>query len=196
MPEDAKNISAIRLIAGLGNPGVEYQFTRHNIGFLVADRLAGRLGAKWENAAKWGAQVAKVDAVLLVKPMTYMNRSGLPLRAVTQFYKIEPAEVLVVVDDFALPLGRLRVRPDGGPGGHNGLESVIVEMGTEEIPRLRVGIGSAPSQGTVDYVLGRFFEEEKPLVLSTVDRAADAAKCAIDNGLNSAMNTFNKAEEL
>lgn len=186
----------IRLIAGLGNPGAEYQFTRHNIGFLVADRLAASLGAKWENSAKWGAQVAKLDQVFLVKPMTYMNRSGSPLRAVTQFYKIEAAEVLVVVDDFALPLGRLRIRPDGGPGGHNGLESVIIEMATEQIPRLRVGIGSAPSQGTVDYVLGRFFEEEKPMVASTVDRAADAAKCAIDNGLLSAMNTFNKVEEL
>jgi PTH1 family peptidyl-tRNA hydrolase len=196
MPEDVKNSSPIRLIAGLGNPGAEYQFTRHNIGFLVADRLAARLGATWENSTKWGAQVAKVDQVFLVKPMTYMNRSGQPLRAVTQFYKIEPAEVLVVLDDFALPLGRLRVRQSGGPGGHNGLESVIVEMGSEEIPRLRVGIGNAPGEGAVDYVLGRFFEEEKAMVVSTVDRAADAAKCAIDNGLISAMNTFNKAEEL
>jgi PTH1 family peptidyl-tRNA hydrolase len=186
----------IRLIAGLGNPGAEYQFTRHNIGFLVVDRLASRLGAQWDNSTKWGAQVAKLDQLLLVKPMTYMNRSGLPLRAVTEFFKVEAAEVLVVVDDFALPLGRLRIRPDGGPGGHNGLESVIVEMATEEIPRLRVGIGSAPSQGTVDYVLGRFFEEEKPMVASTIERAAEAAKCAIDNGLNSAMNTFNKVEEL
>jgi PTH1 family peptidyl-tRNA hydrolase len=125
-----------------------------------------------------------------------MNRSGEPLRAVTQFYKIAPAEMLVVLDDFALPLGRLRIRKGGSPGGHNGLESVIVELGDEEIPRLRVGIGGAPSEGAVDHVLGRFFEEEKPVVAATVERAADAAKCAIDNDLVSAMNTFNKTEEL
>ena len=196
MPDDATNTPPIRLIAGLGNPGAEYQFTRHNIGFLVVDRLAALLGAKWENSTKWGAHVAKVDQVFLVKPMTYMNRSGLPLRAVAQFYKIEPAEVMPVLDDFSLPLGRVRIRQGGSPGGHNGLESVIVELGTEEIPRLRVGIGNAPAHGSVDYVLSRFFEEDQPVVVSSIERAAEAAKCAIDNGLNSAMNTFNKVEEL
>jgi PTH1 family peptidyl-tRNA hydrolase len=125
-----------------------------------------------------------------------MNRSGHPLFAIAQFYKIEPREILVVLDDLALPLGRIRIRPDGGTGGHNGLESVIVQFGTEEIPRLRVGIGAAPREGGVDYVLGRFFDEEKPLVRSTIERAAEAVKCAIDNGLVSAMNTFNKSEEL
>jgi PTH1 family peptidyl-tRNA hydrolase len=95
---------------------------------------------------------------------------------------------------LALPLGRLRIRSDGGSGGHNGLESIIAQFGTEEIPRLRIGIGAAPDQGSTDYVLGRFFEEEKPLVRSTIDRAVDAVKCAIDNGLVSAMNTFNKPE--
>lgn len=191
----ADQVAPIRLVAGLGNPGPEYQFTRHNIGFLVVDRLAARLGASWEKSSKWDAQVAKVDGVFLVKPMTFMNCSGEPLRALTQFYKIPPGEALVVVDDFALPLGRLRIRQSGGPGGHNGLESVIVELQTEEIPRLRIGIGSAPVQGSTDYVLGRFFEEEKPIVAAAVERACDAAKCAIDNGLISAMNTYNKAEE-
>ena len=103
--------------------------------------------------------------------------------------------MLVILDDHALPLGRIRIRPDGGTGGHNGLESVIVEMGTEEIPRLRIGIGEPPRDGSVDYVLGRFFEEEKPIVKSTIERAAEAVKSAIDNGLVSAMNTFNKNEE-
>ena len=123
-----------------------------------------------------------------------MNRSGHPIFDVAQFYKIEPGQILIVVDDFALPLGRLRIRSDGGSGGHNGLESIIAQFGTEEIPRLRIGIGAAPDQGSVDYVLGRFFEEETPLVRSTIDRAVDAVKCAIDNGLVSAMNTFNKPE--
>jgi len=120
-----------------------------------------------------------------------MNRSGFPLFAVAQFYKIASQEILVVLDDFALPLGRLRLRMRGGPGGHNGLESIIVQFGTEEIPRLRIGIGAAPREGSVDYVLSRFFEEEKPLVRSTIDRAVEAVKCAVDNGLVSAMNNFN-----
>jgi PTH1 family peptidyl-tRNA hydrolase len=127
--------------------------------------------------------------------MTYMNCSGEPLRVLSQFYKIAPAEVLLVVDDFALPLGRLRMRQGGGPGGHNGLESVIVELQDEEIPRLRIGIGQAPVEGSTDYVLGRFFEEEKPVIAAAIERACDAAKAAIDNGLISAMNTYNKAEE-
>ena len=133
--------------------------------------------------------------LILVKPITYMNRSGEPLAALAQFFKIEAREILVVLDDLALPLGRLRLRASGGPGGHNGLESIIVRFGTEDIPRLRIGIGAAPREGSVEYVLSRFFEEEKPLVRSTIDRAAEAVKCAIDNGLVSAMNTFNKTEE-
>jgi PTH1 family peptidyl-tRNA hydrolase len=185
----------IRLVAGLGNPGPEYANTRHNVGFLVVDRLAEQFGSTWERSTKWDAVVTKYDEVFLLKPMSFMNRSGHPLFAIAQFYKIDPAEILVVLDDLALPLGRLRLRAGGSPGGHNGLESIIAQFGTEEIPRLRIGIGAAPSAGSIDYVLSRFFEEEKPLVRSTIDRAAEAVKCAIDNGLVSAMNTFNKTEE-
>ena len=188
--------TAIRLIAGLGNPGSEYAATRHNIGFMVVDQLAAQFGSAWEKSAKWDALSTKCGAVLLVKPLTFMNRSGYPILTVAQFYKIEPQEILVVLDDFALPLGRLRLRTRGGPGGHNGLESVIVQFGTEEIPRLRIGIGAAPREGSVDYVLSRFFDEEKPTVRLTIDRAVEALKCTIDNGLVSAMNTFNKPEEI
>ena len=188
--------SKIRLVAGLGNPGPEYQHTRHNIGFLFADLLASRAGMTWEKSNKWGAQWTKLGDVLLVKPMTYMNRSGEPIAAVARFHKIVPGEILVVLDDFSLPLGRLRIRQGGSPGGHNGLESVVVQLGTDQVPRLRIGIGDSPREGSVDYVLGKFFEEERPVVVSAVERAADAVKCAIDNGLVSAMNTFNKVEEL
>ena len=188
--------SKIRLVAGLGNPGPEYQYTRHNIGFLFADLLASRAGMTWEKSSKWGAQWTKLGDVLLVKPMTYMNRSGEPIAAVARFHKIVPGEILVVLDDFSLPLGRLRIRQGGSPGGHNGLESVVVQLGTDQVPRLRIGIGDSPREGSVDYVLGKFFEEERPVVVSAVERAADAVKCAIDNGLVSAMNTFNKVEEL
>jgi peptidyl-tRNA hydrolase, PTH1 family len=184
-----------RLVAGLGNPGPEYASTRHNIGFMVADQLAAQFGSTWEKSTKWDALLAKCGDVFLTKPMSYMNRSGYPLLAVAQFYKIDPPEILVMLDDMALPLGRLRLRLGGGSGGHNGLESVIMQFATEEIPRLRIGIGEAPATGSVDYVLSHFFEEEKPIVRSTIDRAVAAVKCAIDNDLISAMNIFNKTEE-
>jgi PTH1 family peptidyl-tRNA hydrolase len=185
----------IRLIVGLGNPGAEYNGTRHNIGFEVVDRLAMEWGLAWQHSKNWHALWAKNDRVIMVKPTSYMNRSGEPLQSVAQFYKIAPSEMLVVLDDMALPLGRLRLRPDGGTAGHNGLESIILQFVTEEIPRLRIGIGAAPVDGATDYVLGRFFEEERPVVERTISRAADAVKCAIDNGLLSAMNLFNKNPE-
>jgi PTH1 family peptidyl-tRNA hydrolase len=163
---------------------------------MVADQLAAQFGSAWDRSTKWEALLTKCGGALLVKPMSFMNRSGYPLFAVAQFYKIAPEEILVLLDDFALPLGRLRLRARGGSGGHNGLESVIMRFGTEEIPRLRIGIGEAPREGAVDYVLSRFFDEEKPLVRSAIDRAVEAVKCAIDNGLVSAMNTFNKSDEL
>jgi PTH1 family peptidyl-tRNA hydrolase len=191
--------TAIRLIAGLGNPGPEYAATRHNIGFMVVDQLVAQFGSAWEKSvpqAREDALSAKCGGVVLVKPLSFMNRSGYALFTVAQFYKIEPQQVLVALDDLALPLGRLRLRARGGSGGHNGLDSVIAHFGTEEIPRLRIGIGAAPREGSADYVLSRFFDEEKPIVRSTIDRAVEALKCAIDNGLVSAMNTFNKYEEI
>jgi peptidyl-tRNA hydrolase, PTH1 family len=188
-----EKVPSIRLIAGLGNPGAEYVGTRHNIGFMVVDQFAAQFGSTWEKSAKWDALTAKCGDVLLAKPLSFMNRSGHPLCALAQFYKIAPEEILVVLDDFALSLGRLRIRLEGGTGGHNGLESIIVQFGSDQIPRLRIGIGAVPEQGATDYVLGRFFDEEKPLVRSTIDRAVEAVKCAIDNGVLSAMNLFNQS---
>jgi PTH1 family peptidyl-tRNA hydrolase len=188
-------LSTIRLVVGLGNPGAEYDRTRHNIGFDVVNLLAGEWGLTWQHSKSWHALWAKGEKAILVKPTSYMNRSGEPLSAVANFYKIAPAEILVVLDDFALELGRLRVRLDGGTGGHNGLESIILQLGSEAIPRLRIGIGSAPAEGATDHVLGRFFKEEQPIVEKAIERAADAVKCAIDNGVLSAMNLFNKIPE-
>ncbi len=185
----------IRCVAGLGNPGPEYAGTRHNIGFLVVDHLAAEFGSTWEKSTKWGALTSRHGELLLAKPMSFMNRSGYPLVAIAQFYKFAPSEILVVLDDFALPLGRIRIRAGGGTGGHNGLDSVIMQFGTEEIPRLRIGIGAAPVAGSVDYVLGRFFEEERALVKSAIERSVEAITCAVDNGVVAAMNTFNKVEE-
>jgi peptidyl-tRNA hydrolase, PTH1 family len=162
---------------------------------MVIDQLAAQFAASWQRSAKWDALLVKSGTRLLVKPLSFMNRSGYPLLAIAQFYKIEAAEILIVLDDFSLPLGRLRLRLGGGSGGHNGLESIIAQFGTEQIPRLRIGIGAAPREGSVDYVLSRFLEEEKPLVRSVIDRAAQAVKCAIDKDVISAMNIFNKTEE-
>ncbi len=187
--------SPIRLVAGLGNPGPEYAGTRHNVGFAAVDFFAQQQAASWQRESKWNAAVAKINDTILVKPLSFMNRSGEPVAAVANFYKIEPANILVALDDFALPLGRLRIRERGGPGGHNGLESVIVHLATEDVPRLRLGIGAAPEHSSVDYVLSRFFDEEKERVITMIERAAEAIKCAVDNGAVSAMNTFNKAEE-
>src|ERR1700719_3085491 len=172
-------LSTVRLVVGLGNPGAEYTGTRHNVGFEVLDRLAAEWGLTWQHSKSWHALWAKGDKAILVKPTSYVNRSGGPLQAVAHFYKVAPTEILVVLDDMALALGRLRLRPDGGTAGHNGLESIIVQFGTEEIPRLRIGIGAAPREGAVDYVLSRFFEEERPLVRAAIDRAVDAVKCVI-----------------
>lgn len=188
------NETRIRLVAGLGNPGREYQRTRHNVGFMVLDRLAADAQLPWDYSEKWGAAWAKSD-VILAKPATFMNRSGEPLSALVNFYKIDASEILVVLDDFALPLGRLRLRSQGSSGGHNGLESIFEHLGTEAVPRLRVGIGAAPSAGAVDYVLSRFFEEEQPVLDAAINRAAEAVKCAIDKGLFAAMNVFNKPPE-
>lgn len=187
--------AGIRLVVGLGNPGPEYERTRHNIGFAVLDRLADEAKIEWQRKQSWGAFWAKAGETLLVKPMTYMNRSGGALGAVAQFYKIAPEEFLAVFDDMALELGRLRIRVGGSAGGHNGMESIITTFGTEKISRLRVGIGGAPGAGATDYVLGRFFAEEQPIVETTIQRAAEAVKWAIDKGVVSAMNTFNKNSE-
>jgi PTH1 family peptidyl-tRNA hydrolase len=187
--------SQVRLVVGLGNPGPEYNRTRHNVGFEVVDVLAAEWGLSWQHSKSWRALWAKSEKSILVKPASYMNRSGEPLAAVANFYKIAPTEILVVLDDMALELGRLRLRTEGGTAGHNGLESIILQFGTEEIPRLRIGIGAAPTEGAVDYVLGRFFEEERPIVEKTITRAADAVKWAIDKGVLSAMNLFNKNPE-
>jgi PTH1 family peptidyl-tRNA hydrolase len=184
----------IRLVAGLGNPGREYQRTRHNVGFMVLDRLTNDRGLPWEYSEKWGAAFAKAETIF-VKPATFMNRSGEPLAAIANFYKITAPEILVVLDDFALPLGRLRLRAQGSSGGHNGLESISEHFATESVARLRVGIGAAPREGATDYVLGRFFEEEQPLLDLTIKRAAAAVNCALDKGLFAAMNEFNKTPD-
>ncbi len=180
-----------RLLVGLGNPGREYSGTRHNIGFMILDRLAAAAGASFRADRKWQAEVAVAGDVWLCKPQTYMNLSGESVGAITRFYKIEPANVLVVLDDMALPLGRLRLRERGSAGGHNGLQSILDHLGTPSIPRLRVGIGSAEPGAATDHVLGRFAVDERSLVEQSLNRAVEAIQFAQSHDLPSAMTRFN-----
>ena len=188
-----------RLLVGLGNPGREYSGTRHNVGFMVLDRLAATSGATFRAEKKWQAEAAFVSSpntggangVWLLKPQTYMNLSGESVSALARFYQIEPARILVVLDDMALPMGRLRLRERGSHGGHNGLRSIVDHLGTQDVPRLRVGIGSSEPGAAVGHVLGRFAVDERPLVEQSLDRAVEAIRFAQENDLPSAMNKFN-----
>jgi len=180
-----------QLIVGLGNPGREYTDTRHNIGFMIVDRIAAKAGAEWRSEKRWETQVARAGSTWLLKPQTYMNLSGKAVAHLTGFYKIPAESVLVILDDMALPLGKLRFRASGSAGGHNGLQSVIEHLGTPAVPRLRVGIGSAQPGASVSHVLGRFQDEERPVLNEVLDRALGAIQCAQTEGLPTAMNRFN-----
>ena len=183
--------SPFRLIVGLGNPGREYADTRHNVGFMILDHLAASARAAFRAEKKWQAQVATTGDVWLCKPQTFMNLSGESVSALGHFYKIEPSQVLVVLDDMALPLGRLRLRENGSAGGHNGLQSVLEHFGTQSIARLRVGIGAAAGEAT-GHVLGRFALAERPALDEALTRAAEAITFAQSHGFAAAMNTYNQ----
>lgn len=180
---------------GLGNPGERYRRTRHNVGFLVVDELASRAGATRgrEEADAWvaPARIAGED-VLLAKPLTFMNRSGSSVERLLGPYEAQPSDVLVVVDDVALELGHLRVRERGSHGGHNGLRSLIESLGTEEYPRIRVGIRKGePPADLAGFVLSDFQQEDVLVVQETIGWAADAVECVIAEGVPAAMNRFN-----
>jgi PTH1 family peptidyl-tRNA hydrolase len=190
----------MKLIVGLGNPGLEYRDTRHNVGFKVIDALADRwrIGDQWRE--KFDALHMKTavgeEAVIVAKPITFMNLSGQAISGLAGFYKIEPADIFVVTDDVALPLGRLRARRDGGAGGHNGLKSVIQSLATQAFPRMRVGVGRGDSRRDLaDHVLGRFDADERDTVSAAVLRAADATEVFLSDGIERVMNVFNAATE-
>lgn len=180
-----------RLIVGLGNPGKEYERTRHNVGFMVLDRLAARVGASWRKEKEWKAEVARHDGILFCKPTSFMNLSGKPVSTVAHFYKIAPGEMLVVYDDVALPVGKLRFRADGSAGGHNGIKSIVEHLGTQAVPRLRLGIGASDPGEMVSHVLGRFSPAELPALEEGLASAVEAVEFAQTRGLQAAMNQFN-----
>jgi PTH1 family peptidyl-tRNA hydrolase len=184
----------IRLVAGLGNPGREYENTRHNVGFLIIDALAARAGLALAFSNSWQALWGKAaDGCLYLKPQTFMNHSGRAVRAVSQFYKVAAAEMLIIYDDLALPLGQLRLRREGSSGGQNGMQSVIECLGTSAVPRLRMGIGEAGRKSMVDHVLGRFGPSERAALDDAVIRAMQAVDCARQQGIEIAMNQFNRS---
>jgi PTH1 family peptidyl-tRNA hydrolase len=183
----------VKLVFGLGNPGTRYENTRHNLGFMVIEELARRhdIDIRLERFHAWfGTGTIGGHTVGLGKPTTFVNRSGQAVAAARAFYKVELHDLLVIVDDLALEPGRLRFRPGGRDGGHNGLANVDQHLGSNEYPRLRIGIGPGP-QGSTPHVLGRISEEERPLFDSAVRRAADGVAYWLDHDVAQAMNRFN-----
>jgi peptidyl-tRNA hydrolase, PTH1 family len=183
----------MKLIVGLGNPGDEYRDTRHNVGFMVVDTIAKRHALGWRHrdqvmlAKNFGA-----DAFLVAKPLTYVNRSGDAVGELMRYYDVGPADLLVVVDEAALPFGRLRVRARGSAGGHNGLKSIIERLETTEFARLRLGVGRGdPRRELADHVLARFEPDERAELEAFIARAADAAEMFTVEGIEKVMNEYN-----
>jgi len=188
--------SATYLIAGLGNPGSEYERTRHNAGFMLVERLAENWRGAWRTEKKFKAEVAAASVsgrkVLLVKPLTFMNLSGEAVGPLTRFYRVPPANLLVVVDDADLALGRARLRPGGSPGGHHGLESVERHVGSRDWARLRLGIGRQGGLREISgHVLGRFGAGEADVFAKVLEHAVRQTECWLNDGAEPAMNRFN-----
>ena len=188
--------SAGWMLVGLGNPGLNYERSRHNVGFRAIDLLCSKLGCRADrlrSKALTGFCELGGQKVLLVKPVTYMNLSGQAVRALADYYKIPPEHILVIFDDISLPVGKLRVRPNGSAGGHNGIQSLIAELGSQEYPRIKVGVGAKPhpDYDLADWVLSSFTKEEEALLVPTLKRAIEAAESIIADGVPQTMNRFN-----
>ena len=190
-----ENAAVFRLVVGLGNPGRDYAGTRHNVGFLVVDELARRTASQFSFDTKWNSDLSSCGGRALMKPQTFMNLSGEAVGDYVRYFKLAQNEVMIILDDISLPLGTLRLRKSGSAGGHNGLESVLVHLSTEAVPRLRVGIGAPDGQPLHEHVLGRFAESEHLAVAEAVSRAADAFEYANAHGLDAAMNQFNQKNQ-
>ena len=191
----------MRLLVGLGNPGSQYRDTRHNVGFWVADEIARRWGVSdgWRErfeALTVRGRTAGGETAFVAKPLTFMNLSGFAVSKLAQYFQIEPADTLVIVDEVTLPLGRLRARRAGSAGDHNGLKSIVEQLGTDAFPRLRLGVGRGDDRRDLaDHVLSRFEPAERATIEAAVLRAADAAEMFVAEGIERVMNTFNAAAD-
>ncbi len=186
------------LIAGLGNPEKKYEATRHNIGFETIDLFVHKTGIKLnkiKHKAVFGDGIVAGEKVIVAKPQTYMNLSGESIRDIVNFYKIPVENVIIVCDDINIELGRIRIRPKGSDGGHNGLKSIIYQLGNDNFVRIRMGVGAPKGEhyNLADYVLGRFSKEEVEILTPTANRVVDAIETIIKNGVSDAMNKFNGA---
>lgn len=181
----------MKLVVGLGNPGKKYAGTRHNVGFAVVDRLADT--ARWQERFQSSAaeRIEGEQKVVFVKPLTFMNLSGRSVRQWVDFYQISVSDLLIVCDDFNLPLGTLRARARGTAGGHNGLKDIQHHLGTTEYARLRIGVGAPEGQDAVDFVLERFRPTEKPIIEEAIEKAVQAVGVWIQQGIEACMNTYN-----
>jgi peptidyl-tRNA hydrolase, PTH1 family len=189
----------VKLIVGLGNPGPRYAVTRHNVGFRVIDEIAARQGLTLDGGPA-DALVAKVrswsEPAWIVKPLTMMNLSGHAVADLARFYQVGPGDILVIVDEAQLPLGRLRARRGGSAGGHNGLKSVIAQLGTDRFPRLRIGVGRGDARRDLaDHVLAKFERDEQPDIDAAIAKAADASEVFVNDGIEAVMNRFNAKEK-
>jgi peptidyl-tRNA hydrolase, PTH1 family len=192
MDENIPAIPEIKMIVGLGNPGRQYEDTRHNVGFMLLDHLAREDGVTFESRPRWQSHVAKLPSgILLVKPQTFMNLSGRAARQIASFHHWPTESVFVVYDDLALPLGKLRFREKGSAGGHNGIKSLIEHFGSDAFPRLKIGIGNATGAEMVGHVLGKFRAEERDELENTLARAVQGVQFALSRGLPAAANLYN-----
>jgi PTH1 family peptidyl-tRNA hydrolase len=181
------------VIAGLGNPGKEYASSRHNAGYMAVEYLAEKLNTKLNKLkfnSVYGDTSINGEKVMLVKPVTYMNKSGIAIAEIVKFYKISTSNLIVIYDDIDIPLGALRIRPSGSAGTHNGMKSIVDSIGSE-FPRIRIGIGRNEEMDLADFVLQKFSRNEKDIVTPIIERAAEAAVEIIENGIDSAMQKFN-----
>jgi PTH1 family peptidyl-tRNA hydrolase len=190
-----KEAEEVKLIVGLGNPGSRYELTRHNIGFIIVDQLVDKYvpaGLRKKGKVLLAEAAIGGEKVLLAKPQTFMNLSGQGVIPLAQFYKIVPADILVIYDDLDLEVGKIRMRPEGGSGGHNGIKSIIQLLGTEEFPRLKIGIGRPPADwDAADYVLSRFTSEEWSVITKAIDNGMAATEAYLKEGIHQAMNKYN-----
>ena len=183
---------SFQLIIGLGNPGRQYQETRHNVGFMVLDRLAAASGATFQSVPKWQSHLAKIPGcgTILLKPQTFMNLSGRAIQQILAFHKWSPEEILVIYDDAALPLGALRFREKGSAGGHNGIKSILQHLGNDLFPRLKLGIGTSEPGEIVGHVLGKFSPDEQPILENMLATALDAVQLARSQGIATAAHRY------